>query len=134
MKAAAAFLLAFAILATVPFMGLPAFYESFMYLVFSWAVLATSWNILSGYSGYFSFGHAAFFGMGVYTTAVLGTKFGWSLLWTLPFAAAVPALLGVVLGAIIFRVRALQRSERLGKRQKGVGSDKSSAIACQRGC
>ena len=95
-------------LAIVPFLGLPAFYESFMYLVFSWAVLATSWNILSGYSGYFSFGHAAFFGTGVYTTAVLGTKLGWSLLATLPFAAGVPALLGVGLGAIIFRVRALR--------------------------
>ena len=92
----------------VPFLGLPAFYESFMYLVFSWAVLATSWNILSGYSGYFSFGHAAFFGAGVYTTGVLGAQHGWSLLWTLPFAAAVPSLLGVGLGAIIFRVRALR--------------------------
>ena len=97
-----------AVLAVVPFLGLPAFYESFMYLLFSWAVLATSWNILSGYSGYFSFGHAAFFGVGVYTTAVLGSKLGWSLLWTLPFAAAVPSLLGLALGGIIFRVRALR--------------------------
>ena len=36
-----------------------------------WIVLATSWNILSGYSGYFSFGHGAFFGAGMYTTATL---------------------------------------------------------------
>jgi len=92
----------------VPFLSLPAFYESFMYLVFSWVVLATSWNILSGYAGYFSFGHAAFFGAGVYTTAVLGSKLGWSLLATLPLAAGVPALLGVALGAAIFRVRALR--------------------------
>ena len=58
-------------LATIPFLHLPAFYESFLYLVFHWIVLATSWNILSGYSGYFSFGHGAFYGTGVYTTAVL---------------------------------------------------------------
>lgn len=96
------------LLGIVPFIGLPAFYESFLYLVFHWVVLATSWNILSGYSGYFSFGHAAFFGAGVYTTAVLAGKLGWPFLWTLPFAAAVPALLGVALGAIIFRVRALR--------------------------
>ena len=95
-------------LAAVPFLGLPAFYESFLYLVFHWVVLATSWNILSGYSGYFSFGHAAFFGAGVYTTAVLAGKLDWPFLWTLPLAAAVPALLGVVLGAVIFRVRALR--------------------------
>src|SRR6266404_1117877 len=107
-KSLAAIALAGAVLATVPFFGLPLFYESFLYLVLLWAVLATSWNILSGYSGYFSFGHAAFFGAGVYTTAVLGSKLGWSLLWTLPFAAAVPSLLGLVLGSIIFRVRALR--------------------------
>ena len=108
MKPAAAFVLVAAVLAGVPFIGLPAFYESFLYLVLLWSVLATSWNILSGYSGYFSFGHAAFFGAGVYTTAVLGSKLGWPLVWTLPFAAALPMLLGTALGAIIFRVRALR--------------------------
>ena len=36
-----------------------------------WTTQATSWNILSGYSGYFSFGQAAFVGVGAYTTAVL---------------------------------------------------------------
>ena len=108
MKPAAAFVLVAAVLAVVPFIGLPAFYESFLYLVLLWSVLATSWNILSGYSGYFSFGHAAFFGAGVYTTAVLGSKLGWPLVWTLPFAAALPMLLGTALGAIIFRVRALR--------------------------
>ena len=52
-------------------LGLPAFYESFLYLVFSWIALATSWSLLSGYAGYFSFGHGAFFGAGMYTTATL---------------------------------------------------------------
>jgi branched-chain amino acid transport system permease protein len=95
-------------LAVVPFLELPAFYESFLYLVFHWVVLATSWNILSGYSGYFSFGHAAFLGTGVYTTAVLAGKMGWPFLATLPAAAAVSALLGAALGAVVFRVRALR--------------------------
>jgi branched-chain amino acid transport system permease protein len=108
MKALTLFAAAGAALAAVPFVGLPAFYESFLYLVFHWVVLATSWNLLSGYSGYFSFGHAAFFGAGVYSTAVLAGKLGWPFLWTLPFAAAVPALLGVALGAVVFRVHALR--------------------------
>ncbi|HVO88296.1 MAG TPA: branched-chain amino acid ABC transporter ATP-binding protein/permease [Casimicrobiaceae bacterium] len=99
---AAAIAIAFA---AIPFLGLPAFYESFLYLVFHWIVLATSWNILSGYSGYFSFGHGAFFGLGVYTTAVLAGKFDVPFLWTLPAAALVAALLGVALGAVVFRVR-----------------------------
>jgi branched-chain amino acid transport system permease protein len=107
-KAFWTFLAVGAAFATVPFLGLPAFYESFLYLVFHWIVLATSWNLLSGYSGYFSFGHAAFFGAGVYSTAVLAGKLGWPFLATLPVAAAVPALLGVGLGAVVFRLPALR--------------------------
>jgi branched-chain amino acid transport system permease protein len=92
-------------LALLPLAGLPAFYESFLYLVFHWVVLATSWNILSGYSGYFSFGHGAFFGAGVYTTATLAGRYDVPFLWTLPAAALIPALLGVAIGAVVFRVR-----------------------------
>ncbi len=95
-------------LAAVPFLKLPAFYESFLYLVFFWIVLATSWNILSGYSGYFSFGHGAFVGTGVYTTAVLTTVFEVPFLLTLPAAAALAALLGVGIGAIVFRLGQLR--------------------------
>jgi branched-chain amino acid transport system permease protein len=91
--------------AAVPLLGLPPFYETFLYLVFHWVVLATSWNLLSGYSGYVSFGHGAFFGAGVYTTATLATRFDLPFLWTLPVAAAVAALLGVAVGAVVFRVR-----------------------------
>ena len=95
-------------LASVPFLKLPAFYESFMYLVFYWIVLATSWNILSGYSGYFSFGHGAFFGAGMYTTATLAGGFDVPFLWTLPAAALVAVLFGVVIGAVVFRVGRLR--------------------------
>jgi hypothetical protein len=74
-------------LAVVPWLGLPAFYESILYLVLHWVALATSWNLLSGYSGYFSFGHGAFFGIGMYTTATLATRLDIPFLWTLPAAA-----------------------------------------------
>jgi ABC-type branched-subunit amino acid transport system ATPase component/ABC-type branched-subunit amino acid transport system permease subunit len=97
-----------AALACVPLLGLPAFYESILYLVLHWVLLATSWNILSGYSGYFSFGHGAFFGTGVYTTAVLTARFDWPFLATLPAAAALATLLGVALGAVVFRVRSVR--------------------------
>lgn len=95
-------------LAIVPWLGLPAFYESILYLVLHWIALATSWNLLSGYSGYFSFGHGAFFGIGMYTTATLATRFGMPFLWTLPAAAAVSALFGALLGAVAFRVQAVR--------------------------
>jgi len=95
-------------LATVPYFKLPAFYESFLYLIFHWIVLATSWNILSGYSGYFSFGHGAFFGVGMYTTATLAGKFDVPFLWTLPAAALLAAVTGVGLGWVVFRVPRLR--------------------------
>ena len=97
-----------ALLCALPYLGLPAFYESFGYLLLHAIVLATSWNLLSGYSGYFSFGHGAFFGVGVYTTAALAGKLGWPFLWTLPLAALAATVFGVALGAVVFRVRALR--------------------------
>ena len=93
-----------AALAAVPVLGLPPFYETFLYLVFHWMVLATSWNILSGYSGYISFGHGAFFGAGIYTTATLAARYDVPFLWTLPVAAAVAAALALVVGLVVFRV------------------------------
>jgi ABC-type branched-subunit amino acid transport system ATPase component/ABC-type branched-subunit amino acid transport system permease subunit len=107
-RALAGFAAAGLALSAVPFFGLPAFYESFLYLVFHWIVLAVSWNILSGYSGYFSFGHGAFFGAGMYTTATLATKGGVPFLWTLPAAALVAAVFGIALGAVVFRLPRLR--------------------------
>ncbi len=101
-------LVALAGLAVVPWLKLPAFYESLFYLIFHWIALATSWNLLSGYSGYFSFGHGAFFGIGMYTTATLATKMDMPFLWTLPFAAIIPALAGAFMGAVAFRVRSVR--------------------------
>src|SRR5439155_259917 len=101
------------VLALVPAFKLPAFYESFLYLVFFWISLATSWNILSGYAGYFSFGHAAFFGAGVYTTATLTTAFNTPFLLSLPAAGLVAALLGSIIAAVVFRVRGV-RGELFG--------------------
>ncbi|NDZ13587.1 branched-chain amino acid ABC transporter permease [Variovorax sp. WS11] len=95
-------------LAFVPQLGLPAFYDSLLYLMLHWVVLATSWNILSGYSGYFSFGHGAFFGAGIYTSANLMARYDWPFLWTLPAAALVAMVLGVALGAIVFRVKGVR--------------------------
>lgn len=107
-KTVAAILAAGGVLACVPWLGLPAFVESLLYLVCHWTILALSWNILSGYTGYFSFGHGAFFGAGMYTTAVLAGKLDWPFLATLPLAAAVPAVLGLAIGFVVFRVHAVR--------------------------
>ncbi|MBR0751262.1 branched-chain amino acid ABC transporter ATP-binding protein/permease [Bradyrhizobium jicamae] len=96
------------LLVLLPFTGIADFYLSYLYVVCFWAALATSWGILSGYTGYWSFGHAAFFGAGVYTTATLCGKFGVPFLLTVPLAAAVAALLAVVIGLVVFRNKGLR--------------------------
>jgi len=107
-KTIAGILGAGALLASIPWLGLPAFYESFLYLICHWMILALSWNILSGYSGYFSFGHGAFFGIGMYTSAGLAANLKWPFLWTLPAAALMAAVFGMALGFVVFRVKSVR--------------------------
>jgi branched-chain amino acid transport system permease protein len=76
--------------------------------MFYWIALATSWNILSGYAHYLSFGHGAFFGAGVYATATLTTKLDVPFLVSIPLAAGVAALLALGIGAVVFRLNRLR--------------------------
>jgi branched-chain amino acid transport system permease protein len=97
-----------ALLAALPLAGAPAFFESFLYLIFFWIALATSWAILCGYSGYFSFGHGAFFGAGMYAMANLAMNLEVPFFASLLGAGSAAAALGVGVGAIVFRVRQLR--------------------------
>ena len=97
-----------AIFLAIPASDVAPFYIAFLYLIFFWISMATSWTILSGFAGYWSFGHAAFFGTGVYTAATLATKFGWPFLATLPAAAALAAALGTGVGWLVFRQQRLR--------------------------
>jgi branched-chain amino acid transport system permease protein len=86
----------------------PAFYLAFLAGALFWIAQATSWNILSGYSGYFSFGQGAFFGVGAYATAVLSGRHGIDFFLTLPVAALLAVGLALVIGALAFRLRSLR--------------------------
>jgi branched-chain amino acid transport system permease protein len=70
-----------------------------------WATLGVSWNIFSGYSGLISFGHAAFFGLGAYTVALLSAKLAISPWIGIPVAAVIGAVAGALIGAPTFRLR-----------------------------
>jgi branched-chain amino acid transport system permease protein len=111
-RAAFTFLAVGLLLALIPWLravlDFPVFYLVFLYFVFFWVAQATSWNMLTGYSGYFSFGQAAFYGVGVYTTATLVDKFDIPLLATLPLAGVNAAILGLGLGLAVFRLRKLR--------------------------
>lgn len=89
-------------------MDWPVFYLLFAYTVFFWVAQASSWNLFTGFSGYFSFGQGAFYGVGVYAVGVLAVKRGWPLLSSLIAGAVLAALLGVFIGVVVFRLRRLR--------------------------
>ena len=67
------------------------------------ALLGQAWNILGGFGGQFSFGHAVFFGSGAYAMAVLQVKFGWNAWAALAAALVLGAAVGAFIGALSFR-------------------------------
>jgi branched-chain amino acid transport system permease protein len=97
-----------AVLIAVPALDVPAFYVAFLYLLYYWIVLATSWTILSGFAGYWSFGHAAFIGTGVYTAANFAAKMGVPFLLVIPIAAILAGALGAAVGFVVFRLQRLR--------------------------
>jgi branched-chain amino acid transport system permease protein len=70
-----------------------------------WVLLAMGQNIITGYAGQISLGHAAFFGIGAYTSAILSTKYGVSFWLALPSAVVTTALIGALLGSVSLRLR-----------------------------
>jgi branched-chain amino acid transport system permease protein len=68
---------------------------------------AVGLNILTGFTGQISLGHAAFVGVGGYTTAILMTKLNFSFWLALPFAGSIAALAGLIIGIPSLRVKGL---------------------------
>jgi len=68
-------------------------------------IAACGLNVIVGFAGQISLGHAAFFGIGAYTAALLATKAGLSFWAALPLVMAVSALIGLLLGIPSLRVR-----------------------------
>ncbi len=69
------------------------------------SILALSLNIITGYAGQVSLGHAAFFGIGAYTSAILAVKFGVGYWWTLLASVLISGVVGLFLGLPSLRVK-----------------------------
>lgn len=69
-----------------------------------YVMMASSWNLLAGYTGQVSFGHAAFAGIGAYTSGILAAKAGLPPLVGLPLGVGLAALLGLALGSLCIRM------------------------------
>jgi branched-chain amino acid transport system permease protein len=85
--------------------ALNVYLRSFALFTMMYVVLALSWNIISGFTGYTSFGHVIFYGIGAYACAILVADHGWHWLPTLLVAAGVAAAVGVALGYPVLRLR-----------------------------
>ncbi|HOD98246.1 MAG TPA: branched-chain amino acid ABC transporter permease [Syntrophales bacterium] len=95
-------------LAAFPFLSPEVYYLSFMFSVFMYVILASSWNLIGGYAGYLSFGHAAFFGIGAFATAKMAAVFELppvlTILAAIP-AGAIAALVALIIGYPCLKIR-----------------------------
>ena len=97
--------LAILLLFTAPLIVTAPFFVHLMIIVLMWTVLGASWNILGGFTGQVSFGHATFLGAGAYTTMILYLKLGIAPWYGIPIGGLVAALTALPIGFICFRLR-----------------------------
>jgi len=93
-----------AVAAIAPF-GLTGYWVRVLTSMFMYAALASSLNIIMGYTGYTDFGNIVFFGIGAYSTGILMREAGLPFLLAMPVGGVVCALFAVVLGLPILRLR-----------------------------
>lgn len=95
----------FVLVGVLPLVVNHDYYQHLMILVLMWVVIGSSWNLLAGYTGQVSFGHAAFFGIGAYTAGILHTKLDLSPWWGMVLGGPSAILLGLFIGYLCFRLR-----------------------------
>jgi branched-chain amino acid transport system permease protein len=103
MKGISSILVVTTLLALVPIVTTSNNTLNFLIMAMLIALVGQGWNLLGGYGGQYSFGHAAFFGTGAYATAILQMRFGVNAWIAFGFAIAAGALVGAIIGALSFR-------------------------------
>ena len=93
------------ILAALPLLGLSSYWMHILILVIMWSVIGMAWNLLGGYCGQVSFGHAAFFGVGAYTAGIFYNKLGISAWWGMPLSIVFVTIVALVIGYICLRLK-----------------------------
>ena len=89
--------------ALIPFLTDSGVVLNFVMMSLYACLLAQAWNVLGGFGGQFSFGHALFFGVGAYIQVIAQLQGGWNPWLALPVAMLVSAAVGAFVGALSFR-------------------------------
>jgi branched-chain amino acid transport system permease protein len=92
------------LLAAVPWIGVSEFQRSLLVEVMIFSILAMSLNLILGYAGLVSFGHAAFFAVGAYAAGLSANHLGTEIWISLPVGIAAAALVAVPVGWLSIRV------------------------------
>ena len=103
MKALAPIVITLALLAAVPLVTTSNVVLNFLVFALLIALVGQGWNLLGGYGGQYSFGHAAFFGTGAYVTAILQVRYGLNAWPAFALGILAGAAVGAVIGALVFR-------------------------------
>ena len=103
MKGVSPILVVVALLALVPIVTTSNVVLNFLVTALLIALVGQGWNLLGGYGGQYSFGHAAFFGTGAYATAILQVRYGVNAWAGLALGIAAGALIGAAIGFLTFR-------------------------------
>jgi branched-chain amino acid transport system permease protein len=100
----------FAVLAVLPILGFQHWVLNMLVFTLMYAVMSSAWNLVGGFAGYPSLGHAAFFGFGAYATAIWfqhhSITTGYEPFTLLPLIGIAGALVGLPIAAIAMRTRA----------------------------
>jgi branched-chain amino acid transport system permease protein len=103
MKAFLPIVVVVAVLAAVPLLVHSNVVLNFLVVALMIALAGQGWNILGGYGGQYSFGHAAFFGTGAYVTAILQVYYGVNAWIGFVAGIAAGATVGAIIGTLAFR-------------------------------
>jgi branched-chain amino acid transport system permease protein len=95
----------FALVACIPLVVKDVYLQNVLILTLMYAALSQSWNILGGYCGQISLGHALYFGIGAYSASVLFVNYGIVPWGGMLVGGALSALLALALGYICFRLK-----------------------------
>ena len=108
-------LVVLALLAAVPLITASNVVLNFLVVALLIALVGQGWNLLGGYGGQYSFGHAAFFGTGAYVTAIVQMRYGVNAWFGFAIGIAAGALVGGLFVGVVESLSGLYLGESLGQ-------------------